>query len=236
MKKIIHRSSERGLTQWDWLKSYHSFSFGDYFDQQKMGFGALRVLNDDVIDPGKGFDTHGHRNMEIITIILCGSVKHQDSAGHQGKIAFGEVQVMSAGSGVYHSEFNASSLESLELLQIWIEPKILNIKPRYEQKHFDFEKKNKIVTFVGPQKGTEMLWINQMAWLSIVKIEAGEKVRYDLNELENGVYLFVVNGKMEVLGEILKKRDALGVTQIDSVEVNGIEEGMILIIEVLMNG
>lgn len=235
MKTIFHSSGSRGGADHGWLKAKHSFSFASYFNPAKVHFGALRVLNDDIVMPSMGFGTHPHDNMEIITIPLKGAVKHKDSTGTEGIIHAGDVQIMSAGSGIFHSEHNASSHEILNLLQIWIFPKVENIQPRYAQKTFDKnERINKIQTVVSPEKNAESLWINQDAFLSISYVEAGKKVSYQNFMKENGIYLFVISGKVKLDGRELSERDAIGISEIANFDVEAIENSELLFIEVPM--
>jgi redox-sensitive bicupin YhaK (pirin superfamily) len=172
MNKIIHRAAQRGHINHGWLDTYHSFSFAQWYNPEKMGFGALRVINDDTIAPGKGFGMHPHDNMEIITIILAGSLKHRDSMGNEGIIKENEIQAMSSGSGIMHSEFNPSETEYCKLFQIWVLPGKQDIKPRYEQISFDpTGKENRFMTLVSPTKTDNSMFINQDAWFSISNLE-----------------------------------------------------------------
>lgn len=235
MEKIIHRSEERGLQNHGWLKAAHSFSFANYRDPKKQQFGLLRVLNDDIIAPGKGFGTHGHDNMEIVTIPLKGILAHKDSLGTEGYIKPGEVQIMSAGTGIQHSEFNGSDTEELGLLQIWLFPKEHDIEPRYEQMRYDFDMPdNTFKLLVSPNYHKGTMWINQDAFFSIGVFESGEKGTYTVQHQGNGAYIFVIDGEAESEGTVLKKRDAMGVYEIESVDFKFIEKSKILVIEVPM--
>ncbi|MEJ7691937.1 pirin family protein [Daejeonella sp.] len=235
MKKIIHKANDRGIQDHGWLKAAHSFSFAQYQDPSKMHFGLLRVLNDDIVDPGMGFGTHGHDNMEIVTIPLQGSLAHKDSLGSIGNISAGEVQIMSAGSGIQHSEFNASSTEQVNLLQIWVFPKIRNITPRYDQQRYDLEsKKNAFVTIVSFEEQQAVMWINQDAVFSLGSFEPGKQATYDLKYPGNGAYIFMIEGKAEIDGSTLKKRDAVGVYDTEKFSISVTENSTILIIEVPM--
>jgi redox-sensitive bicupin YhaK (pirin superfamily) len=232
MKIILHRSDERGKGEYGWLTTRYSFSFADWYDASKMGFGALRVLNDDIIAPLQGFGKHGHKNMEIITVVTRGEVTHQDSMGNSFKVKAGDVQVMSAGTGVLHSESNDSAIEPLELFQIWIEPQTYNIEPRYEQKSFDFQSiKNSIVPLVHKENA---LRINQEASIFYGAMDSSESLIYTLQDKDNGVYLFIIGGEVVVGGETLKKRDALGISEIDTIKIQANENSQFLIIEVPM--
>ena len=235
MKTIIHPAAERGIADHGWLKARHSFSFSSYYHPEKMQFGALRVLNDDTIAPGMGFGKHSHDNMEIITIPLSGGVKHGDSMGNEGIIKPGEVQIMSAGTGVIHSEHNASSSETLNLFQIWIMPELRNIAPRYDQKQFEVsDRLNKFQTLVSPEKSGSTLWINQQAWLSLGKFDKASSVNYNLHIPNNGVYVMVVSGELEVAGQLLGERDAIGVSDVSVIKLKFLKETEVLMIEIPM--
>jgi redox-sensitive bicupin YhaK (pirin superfamily) len=235
MKTIVHPAAERGIADHGWLKARHSFSFSSYYHPEKMQFGALRVLNDDTIAPGMGFGKHSHDNMEIITIPLSGGVKHGDSMGNEGIIKPGEVQIMSAGTGVIHSEHNASSSETLNLFQIWIMPELRNIAPRYDQKQFEVsDRLNKFQTLVSPEKSGSTLWINQQAWLSLGKFDKASSVNYNLHIPNNGVYVMVVSGELEVAGQLLGERDAIGVSDVSVIKLKFLKETEVLMIEIPM--
>ena len=233
MKKIIHRAADRGFADHGWLKAAHSFSFGSYYNPAKSNFGLLRVLNDDIVAPGMGFGTHGHDNMEIVTIPLKGTLAHKDSLGSEGTIEYGEVQIMSAGSGIQHSEFNGSASDEVNLLQIWVFPKERNIKPRYDQKRFDPAKgRNQFQVLVSPEANDETMWINQDAYFSIGDFDAGKEFEYQTKLAGNGVYVFLVDGEIEYDGEVLEKRDAVGVLDSERLNFKTIKSSKILIIEV----
>lgn len=235
MRKIIHRSGERGFVDHGWLKANHSFSFANYFDPEKMGFGVLRVLNDDLIFPDSGFGTHPHENMEITTIVLKGELTHEDSAGHKEVIRPGEVQVMSAGTGISHSEFNHSSTELMNLLQIWILPDNKGHEPRYDQKFFDLtERKNKFQVLISPDKNNESLWLNQNTYFSIIDLDKDKSVEYELNDKTNGVYFFLIEGKVNLAEETLSKRDAVGLWDFFNFNIEALEYSELLAIEVPM--
>ena len=236
MKKVIQRSDERGVAEHGWLHSRFSFSFAEYYNPKQMGFGLLRVLNDDIIEPGEGFGTHPHNNMEIITIIQKGTLAHKDSMGSVSTITPGEVQVMSAGSGILHSEYNHSDDEKVELKQIWIMTKERNIKPRYDQKYFSFtEDPNYFETVVSGKNSDGMLYIHQDAAISIGKLDKAQKEKYKMKFAGNGAYLFVLNGSIEVDGDVLNKKDAAGIYETDEFEFSVLEDSEFLIIEVPMN-
>ncbi len=234
MKKEIHRSSSRGHANHGWLDTYHSFSFAGWYDPERTRFGLLRVLNDDRVAAGKGFGRHPHDNMEIVSIPLSGSLEHQDNMGNRAVIKAGDVQIMSAGTGVYHAEYNHSREEEVRFLQIWVFPKTRDIEPRYEQKSFPVEERlNTLQTVVSPD-GDEGVWINQDAWFHLGRFDAGRKVDYSLRKAGNGLYLFVLEGTVEAGGETLQKRDALAISDLESLEIRAAEESEYLLIEVPM--
>ncbi len=236
MKKIIHRADSRGRSELGWLHSRFSFSFADYYNPEKMGFGLLRVLNDDIVEPGTGFGTHPHDNMEIITIILDGELQHKDSMGSVSVIKKDEVQVMSAGSGITHSEINPSADERVNLLQLWIFPKEKNIKPRYDQKKFPVEgRKNILQTVASGFKTEGSLYIHQDAAITLGNAEKGNAVTYKNFKPGNGAYLFVINGKINLSEEKLNARDALGVWGKDQLDIYAEENSEFVIIEIPMN-
>jgi redox-sensitive bicupin YhaK (pirin superfamily) len=233
MIKIIHRAEERGGANHGWLDTRHSFSFANYYNPEKMGFGLLRVLNDDWVAPGMGFGKHPHDNMEIISIPLQGALKHADSTGREAVISTGDVQIMSAGSGITHSEVNASNSEKVNFLQLWIFPAEKNITPRYEQKTFNEEdRKNKFLTVVSPEKDSNSVWINQDAYLALGNLDTQTTTTYKLNKPNHGAYVYVLEGSVEVAGEILSKRDALGIANTADIKVEAKENSQLLIIEV----
>ncbi len=236
MKKIIHRENERGVAEHGWLHSRFSFSFAEYYNPRKMGFGLLRVLNDDIIEAGEGFGTHPHNNMEIITIMLHGELEHKDSSGSGSVIRPGEIQVMSAGTGILHSEFNHSKSDLVNLLQVWIIPKERNIKPRYDQKVFPLsESKNSLIKIVSGKESQESLYIHQDAAISYGKLDEGKTHKYEFTFKGNGAYLFVINGKIEVDGDIINPRDAAGISEVDDFEVTAMSDSEFVIIEVPLN-
>jgi len=236
MKKRIFRSEDRGSADHGWLKAKHSFSFANYYDPEKIHFGKLRVLNDDIVKPKMGFGKHPHDNMEIVTIPLKGELAHEDSTGNKEVIRQNEIQIMSAGSGLTHSEFNNSDSEDVNLLQIWVLPKVKDIEPRYDQKIFEpADRQNKIHTIVSPEKNENTLWINQNAYFSLSESDKDIDLKYDIKYNGNGVYVFIIDGKVKIDGDILDKRDAVGIEDTDSFEINVIEDSKILFIEIPMN-
>lgn len=238
MKTVVHRAETRGHANHGWLDAHHSFSFARWYDPTRVHFGTLRVLNDDRIAPGRGFDTHPHDNMEIITIPLSGSLKHRDSMGNEGVIKAGEVQVMSAGSGVAHSEFNASKEEPTSLLQIWVFTKTLNVTPQYGQRAFPTEERlGDFQTVVAPFEetaDTAALRIHQDAWFSLGSLQAGTTKTYTLRKAGNGVYLFVIKGKIRLGAEELQTRDGVGITETDSISLDILEDAEILVMDIPM--
>ena len=237
MKTIKHEADSRGFINHGWLKSHHSFSFSSYFNPERMSFGALRVLNDDIVEPTMGFGTHPHRNMEIISIPLKGSLSHKDSMNNKRSIEVGEVQVMSAGTGLTHSEFNDSTTDNVNFLQLWIMPEEQNVTPNYEQMMFDVaERNNTFQTVVSPQdKLTEgSLGIHQQAYIRLGNFDKNSIVEHTL-ESGKGSYIFLIEGEVEVNGEQLYKRDALGVWDTDALTINAKKNSEILIIDVPMN-
>jgi len=233
MKKIIFESDKRGHSNFGWLDSFHSFSFGNYQDFNKMGFGLLRVLNDDTVAAGQGFGTHPHSNMEIVSIPLSGDLAHKDSTGNEEVIKTGDVQIMSAGSGIYHSEYNYSKDKEVKFLQIWVHPKEKNIKPRYEQKSFSIDDRvNNLQVVVAPNNESAV-WINQDSWFSLIKI-IDNSFTYQLNKSGNGVYIFVLSGKINIDGDILETKDAIGISDVELINLNS-ENAEILFIEIPMN-
>jgi len=235
MKTIIHKADSRGLTDHGWLKSYHTFSFAEYYDPNRTRFGLLRVLNDDVVQPGMGFGTHPHDNMEIVSIPLAGALAHKDSMGSEKVIITGDVQIMSAGSGLQHSEYNVSKTDPVNFLQIWVFPKERNIEPRYDQKTFNAaDRKNKFQVAVSPQKDNSSLWINQDAYFSLGNIEAGKNISYNIQHKGNGAYMFLIYGSVDAAGTKLNKRDALGIEDAENINIKAFTDSEILVIEVPM--
>lgn len=237
MTAQIFPADKRGKADHGWLQANFSFSFGSYFDPKNIEFGVLRVLNDDTIAAGTGFGTHPHDNMEIITIPLEGGLKHRDSMGNEGVIRFGEVQVMSAGTGILHSEMNASQTERAKTLQLWVFPEKENVEPRYDQKSFDIENQmNTFVKVVTPEDKNDgkALWVHQQTFFSLGIFEAGKTVTYPVNIAGNGAYLFLIEGSVEIEGKTLGERDAIGITDCESFEINIQTKSKILLVEVPM--
>lgn len=232
MKTIVHKANTRGHANHGWLDSYHSFSFANYYNPERMGFGLLRVLNDDVVAGGGGFGAHPHDNMEIVSIPLKGDLEHRDSMGNVQVIRSGDVQIMSAGTGIYHSEYNKNAQEPVNFLQIWVFPKERNIEPRYDQKTYDpAGRVNKWQIVVAPDN-EDAVWINQNAWFSLAKIESGKSIDYNLNDKSNGIYLFVLEGSIVAAGNLLEKRDALAAIETEVISLEAKENADVLVIEV----
>jgi len=232
MHKVKHTANSRGLADHGWLKSSHSFSFANYYNAERMNFGALRVLNDDVVQPKMGFGTHPHQNMEIISIPLKGTLSHKDSMNNIRSLKVNEVQVMSSGTGLTHSEFNDSKIDEVHFLQLWIIPEKLGITPYYNQKIFNPEsRKNKFQTLVSPRtnyvKGS--LTINQQAYISITDLDVGVYLEY---KLHNAAYFFVISGKVVIENEELTDRDALGVTLTNNVSLRATSKAKLIVIDV----
>lgn len=237
MNTVLHKASQRGFANHGWLRATHSFSFANYYDTEKMHFGKLRVLNDDVVAPSRGFDLHPHQDMEIITIPLSGALRHADNVGNEEVISTGEVQVMSAGSGIWHSEYNASETDDLNLFQIWIFTNKKKLKPRYDQKKFDeTERIGNWQLLVSPNGQNNSLSINQNAYISIIESNGDAETTYQLKEQGNGVYFMLIDGKVQIDEHLLEKRDAAGIWNfIESLDINFRESSKLLAIEVPMN-
>lgn len=236
MKTIVHKANTRGHANHGWLDSHHTFSFAGYHNPSRVHFGVLRVLNDDIVKGGMGFGQHPHDNMEIISIPLKGSLEHGDNTGGHGIIKSGEVQIMSAGSGIAHSEKNASPNQEVNFLQIWVFPKERNIKPRYDQKEFSAESRiNKFQTVVSPEKGSSALWINQDAWFHLGNLKKGTQVEYELKAKDSGVYAFIIEGDVTIADQKLNRRDGLGVWETGKLSVSADSDAEVLLMEVPMN-
>jgi redox-sensitive bicupin YhaK (pirin superfamily) len=238
MKTIIHKSGTRGYADHGWLKSHHTFSFASYQDSERMNFGMLRVLNDDVVQPKMGFGTHPHQNMEIISIPLKGALSHKDNMGNKRAIEVGEVQVMSAGTGLTHSEFNDSKTEEVNFLQLWIIPEDISVEPNYEQREFPAEaNKNQLQTVVAPKDKLEgnALPISQQAYIYRTSLDADKSIDISLKSDNSGLYIFLVEGEVEVEGSSLSKRDAIGVYETNKISIKSKEHSELILIEVPMN-
>lgn len=237
MNKVLHIAQERGLVSFGWLDAKYSFSFGNYYNPDKMNFGALRVLNDDTIAPAMGFGKHPHKNMEIITIVQSGALKHEDSMGNKGIIEAGDIQVMSAGSGIEHSEVNASSQNSLTLFQLWIHSQRQDVTPRYEQKKIaPLLTDNAFTTIVKPKQEAlkDDIWIHQQAYISIGNFSNETQTNYSVQQSQNGVYIMVIEGSIVVADQTLQHRDAIGLWNTQSVDISITKNSKVLIVEVPM--
>ena len=236
MKTIFHPAKTRGHANHGWLNANHSFSFANYYNPRRMNFGALRVLNDDTIAPGMGFGTHPHDNMEIITIPLEGDLEHKDSMGNVGAINQGEIQVMSAGTGVYHSEYNKNPDKPINLLQLWVMPKTQNVEPRYDQKSVrELKKNNTFYQVLSPNKNDDGMWIHQDAWFHLGDFDQTTETEYHIKKEGNGVYIFVIAGNFRIGDQELNKRDALGVWEVDKISFVAQPESKVLLVEVPMS-
>lgn len=234
----IRKSHERGTADHGWLKANFSFSFANYFNPNNIQFGMLRVLNDDTIAAGMGFGTHPHDNMEIITIPLAGGLRHRDSMGNEKVVSYGEVQVMSAGTGIYHSEMNASSTEIAKTLQIWVFPNQQNVTPRYDQKAFDLASQiNQWITVVSPntQPIEGAIWVYQDTFFSMGEFEANQSIDYQTKIAGNGLYLFLIAGEVVLNDSTLGERDAAEITDVTSINLKTTAAATILLIEVPMH-
>ena len=235
MKTIVTKAADRGTADHGWLRPAHYFSFGGWHEPSKVHFGLLRVLNDDWIAGGGAFPAHPHDNMEIVTIPFTGALKHKDSTGGAGIIKAGDVQIMSAGTGVQHSEANESFTEPVTLFQVWVFPKERNIKPRYDQRNFDItEREGKWQVVVSPREEDDALWINQDARFSLANIKAGKTIAYENAFKGNGVYLVVISGMIEVNGVQYANRDAVGISDTASFDIKVSQDAELLAIEVPM--
>jgi redox-sensitive bicupin YhaK (pirin superfamily) len=234
MKSIFHPANSRGDVNHGWLNAKHSFSFGSWYNPERVHFGALRVLNDDIVAAGMGFGTHPHDNMEIITIPLSGAIAHKDSMGNASTIKTGEIQVMSAGTGIQHSEFNPIN-EELNLFQIWIFPNKKNVTPRYDQFEMDVAKmKNNFLQLISPYQDDEGTWIHQNAWIHMAEIDEKTSLNYTLKDPSNGVYFMLVHGEIEINNQQLNQKDALGVWNTTTVSITTKTNSKIVAIEVPM--
>lgn len=233
MSTTFHPAHSRGQADHGWLKTHHTFSFANYYDPARIHFGALRVINDDDIAGGMGFGMHPHENMEIITVPLAGALAHRDSLGCSGTIEAGEIQVMSAGTGIRHSEFNARENENVQLLQIWVFPKIKNVEPRYQQIQLKAENMhNRFGFIVTPTPSEDAAWVHQDAWFSLGNFEFASTQIYQLQQANHGVYIFMIEGEAEVEGQKLQRRDGLGIWNVANFEIKIQPNSKILLMEV----
>lgn len=235
MKTVLHKAETRGHANHGWLDSHHTFSFANYRNPERMHFGVLRVLNDDKVAEGQGFGKHPHDNMEIISIPLEGDLEHQDSMGNTTIIKEGDLQVMSAGTGIFHSEYNKNKDKEVKFLQIWLFPNTRNVAPRYDQISLrDIEKKNTFYQVLSPDVNDQGVWIHQNAWFHLAKFDAGTSEKYSLKKEGNGIYLFIIDGEVEVDGQKLEKRDGYGIWESAEINVKAMKNSSILLMEVPM--
>lgn len=233
--QVLHRADTRGHANHGWLDSHHTFSFAHYYNPERMHFGALRVLNDDRVSPAMGFGKHPHDNMEIISIPLDGELEHRDSMGNVAKIRKGDIQVMSAGTGIFHSEYNAMSDKEVRFLQIWVFPNKRDVTPRYDQITLNPDDRlNRFQQILSPNADDEGVWIHQDAWFHLGHLQAGKKAGYELKKAGNGVYAFLLEGEVKIAGETLKRRDGFGIWDTTSFEVEASQDAEILLMEVPM--
>jgi redox-sensitive bicupin YhaK (pirin superfamily) len=235
MKKVIHKSETRGHANHGWLDSHHSFSFASYRNPERMNFGVLRVLNDDVVAGGMGFGRHPHDNMEIISIPLDGDLEHQDSMGNTTVIKQGDIQVMSAGTGVQHSEYNKNKEKAVKFLQIWLFPNKKNVTPRYDQISIKDNKLNRLNQILSPSKDDEGVWIHQNAWFHLGEFNKETKHTYKMKDKNNGAYSFIIEGEAMIGGEKLNKRDGIGIWSSEEIEMSFSKDAKVLIMEVPMS-
>ena len=236
VKSVLHKAHTRGHADHGWLHTHHSFSFANYYNPDRMHFGVLRVLNDDTVAPGRGFGRHPHDNMEIISIPLEGDLEHKDSMGNVAVIKEGDVQVMSAGTGIYHSEFNKNRDKQVKFLQIWMFPHTRNVKPRYDQISLSKDKlKNQLYQILSPHTDDEGVWVHQNAWFHMGELDQGKSTTYKLKDSRNGVYTFVLNGNVTIAGQALSKRDGLGVWDTHAIDIQADSQSRILLMEVPMD-
>jgi len=235
MKTVLHKAQTRGHANHGWLDSHHSFSFANYYNPQRMNFGVLRVLNDDSVAAARGFSTHPHDNMEIISIPLEGDLEHKDSIGNVGVIQEGDVQVMSAGTGIFHSEKNRNTDKEVKFLQIWMFPNKRDVKPRYDQITLNESSKNKLQQILSPSADDEGVWAHQNAWFYMGKLEKGKRISYEVKAPKtNGVYAFVLEGSIKIEGQELDKRDGFGLWETEIFDIEASKDARVLLMEVPM--
>ncbi len=235
MNTVLHKAHTRGHANHGWLDTHHTFSFANYNNPERMHFGVLRVLNDDVVASGRGFGTHPHDNMEIISIPLEGDLEHKDSMGNTTVIKEGDVQVMSAGTGVFHSEYNKNADKAVKFLQIWMFPNKKNVTPRYDQISVKaIEKNNTFYQVLSPNKDDDGVWVHQNAWFHLGKFDPNTLTSYTLKKSGNGLYAFVLDGSIEIEGQRLEKRDGFGIWDIDAISLKANSKSKVLLMEVPM--
>ena len=235
MKSVLHKANTRGHVNHGWLDSNHTFSFANYYNPQRMNFGVLRVLNDDRVMAGRGFGTHPHDNMEIISIPLDGDLEHKDSMGNVAVIKKGDVQLMSAGTGIFHSEYNKNSDKEVKFLQIWLFPNKRDVNPRYDQISLNNEEMNdNLMQILSPNQDDEGVWIHQNAWFHMGNLSKGKSVEYKIKDSRNGVYAFIIDGDVSIEGQELNRRDGYGVWDTDKINIDAISNAQVLLMEVPM--
>jgi len=235
MKAILHKANSRGHANHGWLNAYHSFSFASWYNPERIQFGMLRVLNDDTVAAGMGFGTHPHDNMEIITIPLEGDLAHKDSIGNASTIKSGDIQVMSAGTGIQHSEFNPNHDQHTKLFQIWLFPKYHNVTPRYQQITLEkTEQKNNFAQILSPNPEDSGVWIHQDAWFYLSDFDKNYASKLALKKEGNGFYIMNIEGEIEVNGKLLEKRDAVGIWETNEIEIKATTDSKFLIMEIPM--
>lgn len=232
---VLHKAATRGHANHGWLNSYHTFSFANYYDPERIHFGALRVLNDDTVEAGMGFGLHPHDNMEIISIPLEGDLEHKDSMGNTAVIKHGDIQVMSAGTGIHHSEYNKNKDQRVKFLQIWVFPNQKKVTPRYDQITLNMEDRhNKLQQILSPNPEDEGVWIYQNAWFYLGKLDKGLHTEYQLKTQGNGVYAFILNGEVTIDGQPLDTRDGFGIWDTDKITITANSDAELLLMEVPM--
>jgi len=235
MKSVLHKANTRGHVNHGWLDSNHTFSFANYYNPQRINFGVLRVLNDDRVMAGRGFGTHPHDNMEIISIPLDGDLEHKDSMGNVAVIKKGDVQLMSAGTGIFHSEYNKNSDKEVKFLQIWLFPNKRDVNPRYDQISLNNEEMNdNLMQILSPNQDDEGVWIHQNAWFHMGNLSKGKSVEYKIKDSRNGVYAFIIDGDVSIEGQELNRRDGYGVWDTDKINIDAISNAQVLLMEVPM--
>ncbi|MES2728297.1 MAG: pirin family protein [Bacteroidota bacterium] len=233
---VIHKAETRGDANHGWLKSKHSFSFANYYNPDRMHFGVLRVLNDDSVEGGMGFGSHPHDNMEIISIPLEGDLEHKDSMNNVAVIKSGDIQVMSAGSGIYHSEYNKSKEKPVKFLQIWVFPNKRNVTPRYDQITLNLaDRHNKLQQILSPNQDDEGVWIHQDAWFHLGKFDKGVATEYNVKKQGNGLYLFNLNGTLKVNGQTIETRDGFGIWDTNKISIEAETDAEFLLMEIPMS-
>ena len=237
MNTVLHKADTRGNANHGWLKSKHTFSFANYHNPERMNFGVLRVLNDDMVSESKGFGTHPHQDMEIVSIPLEGDLKHQDNMGNETIIREGDIQVMSAGTGVMHSEYNNNPDQPVKFLQIWVIPNKQNVEPRYDQITLEkADRKNKLQQILSPNADDAGVWIHQNAWFNMTNLEMDKEVQYQVNDAKNnGVYAFILKGDVTINGQELNERDGFGIWDVETLDIKADSATEILLMEVPMS-